>query len=141
MNFLFQDFLSNKKTYHLNEAYYNRIFRKITGVKPTPYYNTQFNNGEKFYDGNPVFSTLTGGRLLRIIQEEPESPHPFLRATLEKTPEKEIDELVITLELSQEVKPMLEALIRKWIVDAAEKEAMSAFIQETLRNTPIQTKA
>lgn len=141
MKFLFEDFLSNKKTYHLNEAYYNRIFRKITGVKPTPYYNTQFNNGEKFYDGNPVFSALAGGRLLRIIQEEPESPHPFLRATLEKTPEKEIDELVITLELSQEIKPLLEELIRKWMVDTPDKEAMSLFIQEKLRSMPFQTKA
>ncbi|NUO03400.1 MAG: hypothetical protein HUU01_22540 [Saprospiraceae bacterium] len=64
-----------------------------------------------------------------------------MRATLEKTPEKEIDELVITLELSQEVKPMLEALIRKWVVDAAEKEAMSAFIQETLQSLTVQVKA
>ncbi len=141
MKFLFQDFLTNKKAYHLNEVYYNRLFRKITGVKPTPYYNTQFNNGEKFYDGNPVFSALTGGRLLRIIQEEPESPHPFLRATLEKTPEKEIHELIITLELSQEVKPLLEELIRKWLVDAEDKEAMSIFIQEKLRNIKVQPKA
>jgi len=61
-----------------------------------------------------------------------------LRTTLEKTPEKEIDELVITLELSQEVKPILEVLIRKWVVDAAEKEAMSAYSRNTSEYT-IQT--
>ncbi len=134
MKFLFQDFLSNKKTYHLNEAYYNRLFQKITGTLPTPYYTTQYNNGEKFYDGNPVFSTLTEGRLLRIIQEEPESPYPFLRATFEKTPEKNIDELVITLELSKEIKPLLEELIYKWLVKSEEKEKLSSFIKEKLQS-------
>jgi hypothetical protein len=134
MKFLYKNFLTNKKTYNLNEAFYNRLFRKITGLKPVPYYNTRYNNGEKFYDGNPIFSALFGGRLLRIIQEEPESQRPFLRATLEKTPEEEIDELVIILELSQEVKPLLEELIRKWLVDALQKEDMARFIQEKTRS-------
>ena len=141
MKFLFPDFLEKKKIYNLNEAYYNRLFRKITGEKPVPYYNTRYNNGEKFYDGNPIFSALASGRLLRIIQEEPESQHLFLRASLEKTPEEDIDELVIILELSQEGKPLLEGLIRKWLADEEEKEAMSRFIKEKLRNLPAQPEA
>lgn len=141
MKYLFQDFLENKKIYNLNEAYYNRLFRKITGEKPVPYYNIHYNNGEKFYDGNPIFSALTDGRLLRIIQEEPESQRIFLRASLEKRPEDEIDELIIILELSQEAKPLLEELIRKWLVEKEEKEVLSRFIKERLRNVTAQPEA
>lgn len=137
MKFLFENFLSDKKMYNLNEAWHRRFFRKITGEPPVVYYNTRYNNGEKFYDGNPIFSALAGDRLLRIIQEEPESKRVFLRASLEKTPEEEIDELVITLELSREVKPLLEELIRKWLVDRLETEVMARFIQEKARYAPV----
>ncbi|MCB0577938.1 MAG: hypothetical protein KDD10_01335 [Phaeodactylibacter sp.] len=114
---------------------------KITGEKAVPYYNIRYNNGEKFYDGNPILSALADGRLLRIIQEEPESQRIFLRASLEKRPEDEIDELVIILELSQEAKPLLEELIRKWLVEKEEKEAMGRFIRERLRNVTAQPEA
>ena len=140
MNFLFQNFLTDKKVYNLNEAYYNRLFRSITGKAPIPYYNIRFNNGEKFYDGNPIFSALAGDRLLRIIQEEPESERMYLRASLEKTPEEEIDELVITLELSREAKPLLEALIRKWLVERLDREAMARFIEKKAPRLPVQPK-
>lgn len=141
MKFLFRNFLTDKKIYNLNEAYYYRLFQKITGKKAKPYYNTRYNNGEKFYDGNPIFSALTGDRLLRIIQEEPESKSVFLRAGLENTPEEDLDELVIILELSQEVKPLLEELIRKWLVEAEEKEVMSRFIKERLDALPALPEA
>lgn len=114
---IYKNFLNNKKVYKLNEAYYARLFRSITAAAPLPFYQTQFNNGEAFYDGNPMFNTLYGERVLRIVQEEPESEHPYFRVSLGRTPDGKWEELVIFLELSKETISPLKEAIKQWFVE------------------------
>ncbi len=132
IHFLYRDFLSDRRVYHLNEAFYNRLFQKLTKKKPAPFFTVQFKNGEKFYDGNPIFSTLTDNRIVRIIQEEPESETPVISAWLDKATDKNLDELVISLELSKEARPVLEQLIKKWVVEKLDQQGMERFIHETI---------
>jgi len=134
MQYLYKNFLKDKRVYNLNEGYYARLFKKLTRWEPKTVFNTRFRNGEKFYDGNPIFSALVDNRVLRIIQEEPESNKIYLSAWLTTATEKELDELVITLELSKEAKPLLEKLITKWVVEKTDKSCMEAYIEKTICN-------
>ena len=129
IRFLYKDFLCNKRVYNLNQAWYAKLVEKLTHQKPAPFFNTQFKNGEKFYDGNPVFSTKVGNRLLRIIQEQPESTQPILTAWLDKATDKNLDELVISLELSDATKPLLEKLMQKWLVEKVDRAKMEGVIE------------
>lgn len=113
MNFLYKDFLENQSTYLKNELYYKNLFTEIAGKKPIEYYNTTFKNGKKFFDGNPIFNTKFNNRLVRIIQDEPESEKPYFKARVE-TKENAVDELVINLELSKEIEPILVFYLKKW---------------------------
>ena len=114
----------------MNEHWYRRLFEKMVGKKATPFYNTSFNNGEKSYDGNPIFSTLSNGRLIRIIQEEPESKQPYLRAWIDEATDEKLPELVVTLELSDATKPTLERLLDQWFLQKIDAEQMSNSLSE-----------
>jgi len=113
MNYLYEDFLYDQTTYLQNEAFYKNLFTEIVGEEPVDYYTTHFNNGQKFFDGNPIFNTKKNNRLIRIIQDEPESEKPYLNARIEKK-EDTLEELIINLELSEEIKPILETYLKKW---------------------------
>ncbi|HMQ47306.1 MAG TPA: hypothetical protein PKA00_07670 [Saprospiraceae bacterium] len=128
MDFLFKNFLSDKRVYGLNERWYSRLFYKLLGEEPENYYQVSFRNGEKFYDGNPIFSVLVGNRSVRIIQDMPESSKPFLTTTFKSVPEENIDELVITLELSKEVKPVLTKLIKAWLQEGRDKDDLNKLL-------------
>ena len=132
MHFLYKNFLINKRVYSLNQNWYVKLVEKITHKKPSLFYNNQFNNGEKDYDGNPVFSTKLGNRLLRIIQEKPESNTPFLTAWVDTATDKNINELVISLELSNATKPLLEKLIKKWLVEKVDEKIMEGYIKQVI---------
>lgn len=125
---LYKDFLADRRVYRLNEAYYARLFKTLTNITPVPFYNTRFNNGEKFYDGNPIFSTLSGNRILRIIQEEPDSNNPFIHAWVDKKAENNLEELVVSLELSKETAPHIKQLIQKWMAERVQTSVMEQYI-------------
>jgi len=116
MNYLFKDFLDDQTIYLQNEAFYKNLFTEIIGEEPVDYYTTHFNNGQKFFDGNPIFNTKKNNRSIRIIQDEPESETPYLHARIEKK-EDALEELIINLELSEEIKPVLEIYLKKWFIE------------------------
>jgi hypothetical protein len=133
IRFLFKDFLNNKRVYVLNQNYWKRLISKLIPeekITESNWYNDQFANGQKMYDGNPIFSVLISPKKsLRIIQEEPESNHPEISAWLEKTegPDgEEINELVISLELSDVTRELSEDLVQAWL----EGKTDSSFIEE-----------
>lgn len=128
MNYLYKNFLEDKRVYALNENYYKRFFKKAVSQEPKPYYNMSFRNGEKFYDGNPIFSTKINDRLVRIIQEEPESEKPYISASIEEKEDQKLEELILILELSKEIKPYLEKFLQKWLVEKLSKQAMIDYI-------------
>lgn len=132
MKFLYANFLKDKRVYSLNEGFYAKIIKRLTKDTPSSFFNTQFRNGEKFYDGNPMYSVLVDDRILRIIQEEPESDQLHITAWLDKATDKDLDELVISLELSKEATSILELLIKKWLVERLEKVQMQKIIDQAI---------
>lgn len=122
MKHLFKNFLKDKRVYGLNEAYYQNLFAEILNKKADPFYTTTFGNGSKFYIANPIFSTRQNDRLVRIIQNEP-SKQPRFHAWLDRFDDS-LDELVISLELTDQFKPVLQQLARQWLVEKLSKEQM-----------------
>ncbi len=74
-NHLYSNFLSDKRIYNLNRAYWKRMLSKIGENISMPFYKEQFSNGVHFYDGNPIVSAYLPNlnKSIRIIQEEPET--------------------------------------------------------------------
>jgi len=126
---LYKNFLTDKRVYCLNEAYYTRLFKTLTNATPTAYYTVHFNNGEKFYDGNPIFSVLSKDRVLKIIQEAPDSETPFIYAWMGSPADSDKKELTISLELSKETQITLQQLIQKWIVERVQITDMEQYLK------------
>ncbi len=140
--FLFQNFLEDKRIYVFNQNYWKKTVKPFLqkNIKPAaaenniaedPHniYNTAFADGQKMYDGNPIFSTFVSqNKTLRIVQEEPESEHPAITAWTEKSDFDNRKELVIVLELSDLTKKIAARLIEHWAKDATDEKSMAAFI-------------
>jgi hypothetical protein len=115
MKYLYKNFLQDKRIYNLNEAFYRRMVKAITGHDATPFFQPAYANGRKIYDDH-IFSTKHKDRILQVIQREPAAQHPVLRARRQKW-DDQYDMLVLTLELSDAVKPALKKIIRAWLAD------------------------
>jgi len=120
MKHLYSDFLKDKKVYNLNEAFYKRLLKAVTGTQPEPYFRKAYGNGRKIYDDH-IFNTKYNDRILQIIQREPVSEQPVLKGRLQKW-DDQYDMLVLSLELSDIIKPDLEKIIRAWLVEGVAPE-------------------
>jgi len=78
MKHLYSDFLRDKKVHSLNEAFYKRLLKAVTGSQPVPYFRKVYGNGRKIYDDH-IFNTIHNDRILQIIQREPASEQPVLK--------------------------------------------------------------
>ena len=115
MRHLYKNFLQDQRIYNLNEAFYKRLVKEITGGEATHFFQPSYVNGRKIYDDH-IFSTRHKDRLIQIIQRKPDSALPVLRAFHKKW-DGEYDMLVLTLELSDAVKPILKKVIKAWLVE------------------------
>ena len=116
---LYRNFLNDRRVYNLNRGYWRRILSKLGDNISIPFYKEYFANGTAFYDGNPIISAYIPElkKSIRIIQEEPECEEIELGAWTEATEvdNKNIEELVITLELSKEASKVAKELITAWL--------------------------
>lgn len=119
MKHLFQNFLHDRRVYRLNEQYYRNLFGKLLNKDIAPFYTTNFQNGEPFFNANPIFSGVHEGRIVRVIQKEASS-QPRMRAWLDQF--EEMDELVLSLELTDEHLPAIRRLAQQWWVEKLSKE-------------------
>ncbi len=131
MKYLYKDFLEDKRAYNLNVAFYTRVVKAITGVEPAPFFKTTYANGRKIYDDH-IFSTKYKGRILQVIQRPPNSDQPVLRARCQQW-DGQYDMLILTLELSAAVKPMLENIIKAWLLDGEPFEKIQALLPAPAR--------
>ena len=96
----------------------------------------EFANGNKIYDGNPIYSAkVLEKKAIRIIQEEPESDTLQIAAWVEDTEDEngnEIEELVISLELTRKTRELALELIQQWVLKTTTKTQMDSFIEQTL---------
>lgn len=137
-NYLYQDFLENKETYKNNVSFWLNIIKNILSPEKyeyTEYISTTDNLGNGFFDGNPISNLLVErlNKAVRIIQEEPGTNKIILfSAWLNEVelPEKQrIDELVISLELTQETALLAVDLISAWILRDLTKFRMKEYIK------------
>jgi len=126
MKHLYSDFLKDKKVHNLNEAFYKKRLKAVTGSQPASYFEKVYGNGQKIYDDH-IFSTMYNDRILQVIQLEPVSEQPFLKARVQKW-DNQYDMLVLSLELSDAVKPELEKIIRAWLVEGVASEQLNALL-------------
>ena len=131
-DFLYKNFLEKKVIYNQNESYWKRYVRKALepkAIEHESWLNTEYANGTKIYDGNPIYSAkLQHKKAIRIIQEEPESDTRQIAAWLEETEdehENKIEELVISLELTRDTRKLALELITEWASNISMKKMMS----------------
>jgi len=144
IQYLYKDFLEKKEVYILNVAYWERIFNKILKsyeILFKSWLNTTFVDGTQFFDGNPIFHALFENQQkgIRIIQEEPKSDHLEISAWIEETENQEgstIQELVIVLELSKESELIVKELIKAWVIENLNLEAMQLLIARKISSQP-----
>lgn len=120
MKYLNENFLHDQQMYALNEAFYEALLKEIIGSEPLPFFQTTYGNGEKMYSDH-IFSTKYKDRILQIIQREPVSEQSMLRARVQKW-DDQYEMLVLSLELSEEAKPLLEKVVKAWLIEGASGE-------------------
>ncbi len=125
MKHLFKNFLENKRVYGLNEHYYQSMLSEVLNKDVKPFYTTTFGNGTKFFNANPMFSAKHDNRIIRIIQYKPSSK-PRIKAWLDSF--DDMEELVITLELTDQFTPIVRKFAEQWLVEKLSKEEMKEVI-------------
>ncbi|MCP4695734.1 MAG: hypothetical protein GY862_02625 [Gammaproteobacteria bacterium] len=145
-DYLYKDFLHNKKIYNLNEGFWTQTITQMVQHACTTdtasqgfqkWLKTSFSNNEKCYDANPIFNALceTQNKAIRIIQEEPEVDNIEISAWIDHSVvgHRKISELVISLELSKKASNIAEDLIKYWILETTDNVEMNKLIDEKLR--------
>jgi hypothetical protein len=151
--YLFSDFLENKKVFNLAEAYWRRMVTAIAqerGCSFRPYLNHLDAAGRKEYDANPIFEAFFPelNKAVRIIQDRPEQGKLDLSGWLDQLELEEshppTPELVLALALSRETAEAARQLLRCWIVDdcspAEMKKAISSHTKKSVRLILIMPK-
>ena len=118
---MFDNFLDDKKAYDALERYWVTLFDfLLSNLKKDktnwiyPYFNTNYSNGVKMMDANPIFSakSIETNNIIRIIQE------PFEESgSLEFWNDKEKKELVIVCVLDKEIEQRIKLMIEDWLLD------------------------
>ncbi len=136
--YLYQDFLENKETYKNNVFFWVNIIKNILSPEKheyTEYISTTDNLGNEFFDGNPISNLLVErlNKAVRIIQEKPGTNKIILFSAwlneIELQEGQSIDELVISLELTQETALLTVDLISAWILRDLTKFRMKEYIK------------
>ena len=142
---LFKKFLENEKVYKQNIDFWKTIIYTLLSVENLTfqnYLNTTKKDGSLYIDGNPIynFKIDNSNRAVRIIQEEIETDQVEFSAwlnTSQLADDSPVDELVISLELSNESVLLSIELINAWIINKFSKDKMEKFIDKlfTLKET------
>ena len=138
---LYKDFLENEKVYLANIDYWKSVIYTLLSVENLSfeeYVATTKKDGSLYMDGNPIFNFRINKskRAVRIIQEEIETDKVEYSAwlnSLELTDGSSVDELVISLELSNESVLLAVELINAWIINKFSKPKMEKFIEKLFK--------
>lgn len=134
---LYKQFLESEENYSESIDFWKTIVFTLLSVENLTFHNyltTTKKDGSFYLDGNPIYNFRIDNtnRAVRIIQEEIETNNVEFSAwicTFESENE-EIEELVISLELSQESTLLAIELINAWIINNFSKQKMERFIDK-----------
>ena len=135
---LYKTFLVNDEVYKKNIDFWKTIVYTLLSVENITFQNylsTTKKDGSTFIDGNPIynFKVNSSNRAVRIIQEEIETNKLEFSAwlsTLQLANGDMIDELVISMELSNESVLLTIELINAWIINKFSKQKMEKYIDK-----------
>lgn len=134
---LYRNFLNEENIYLQNVDLWKTVVYTLLSVENLTFSNylqTTKKDGSIYMDGNPIFNFRINNtnRAVRIIQEEIETNDVEFSAWLDKLEQEEgtIEELVISLELSQESLLLAIELINAWIINNFSDEKMNKFIDK-----------
>ena len=141
---LYKNFLENKNVYNLNVGYWRqkleRHLAEVIDKDKRPITN-KMENGDNFYDGNPIFSYLDHSKqkAIRIIQENPNDILIYNNImmidawigelTIPQTEQDnyKVPELVISLYLTQDTVAISLRIVKDWINDQLNKEFIDSY--------------
>lgn len=138
---LYPDFLENKNVYSLNVEHWSRLLHSVTDARGMSVeentLTTTFNNGNCFFDGNPIFDAVVANRrAIRIIQQAPENDELNISAWIDQREfdGKILKELVIDLELMEESQAKALSLLEVWLAfDFVSDDMMDDIIENICR--------
>jgi hypothetical protein len=151
---LYKKILRNERVYKQNIDFWKTIIYTLLSVENITFQNylsATKQDGSLYTDGNPIynFKVDNSNRAVRIIQEEIETDKVEFSAwlnTLKLTDNSTVNELVISLELSNESVIFAIELINAWIINSFSKQRMEKYIDklftlnETIFQADTQTK-
>jgi hypothetical protein len=118
---LYPDFLEDITSYQAASGFWhaklNPLFWEL-GLNKQDYLNTTMVNGVALQDGNPIFQAYFPElkKAVRIIQEEPLLPADFGNwVKVTEVDEEEVEELVISLVLTEDNVERAWEVIRAWV--------------------------
>jgi len=134
----YKNFLTDEKVYKQNVDFWKSMVYTLLSVEKITfmdYLTTTRPDGTPYADGNPIyhFRLHDSDRAVRIIQEEPECNHIEFSAWINTallSDDTEIEELVISLELSNEAALLSLELINAWVVNKLPKQTMEKYIDK-----------
>jgi len=124
---LYPDFLegisSYQAAYNFWQAKLDPLFQEL-GLKKQDYLNTTMVNGVALLDGNPIYQAYFPElkKAVRIIQEEPILPADYGSwVNLPEVEDEDVEELVISLVLTEENVERTVAEIHSWLEQSKSK--------------------
>lgn len=119
---LYPDFLEDITSYQAAadfwQAKLDPLFQEL-GLNKQDYLNTTMVNGVALHDGNPIYQAYFPElkKAVRIIQEEPLLPADFGSwVNVTEVEEEEVEELVISLVLTEENEERAREEIKAWLL-------------------------
>lgn len=137
---LFKDFLKDRAEYAKAQKYWEEFLDGLfppAEVKSVKRLNYHYLNGEEAFDGNPItdryFENLK--KTVRIIQTEVLETGLSLDVWTEKkeiNENREVYELVVSLELSEESIKIVKEILKKWIIKDFSVEEINRYLEAEL---------
>jgi hypothetical protein len=127
--FLYERFLEDRRVYHAARAFwFKQVKRLFPNKEPLePYLAERFENGELFYDGNPIINVinLRTSKCARVIQESPAKFEKFYTSWEHETSltigsagtTVPLQEKVIVLTLTRDALQKSKDELRGWLRD------------------------
>lgn len=120
MTHLFNENSENEIVNNQELAFLSDLITEINTNELPQYYDINIESSNDLETGNLIFTCKYNWRVLRIVSSKTQSNQPKISAHLAG-----VKELEIQVELSKEILPTLNLLIRMWLVEKISKQGLN----------------